>query len=257
MISFQFWQDAYRDAGIPEPDCWKEGLLKPDNHTVSVSDLAYIAGFHGMCTLGVGEIAGFLKNGQGIVLKDKREWEMDIIIKCTGFLTNHDTVEITGCDKTWPNAFLDFNLGFQAEPLLDGAQFGSTKGRVAEDGEASEMAKQIKFIQGNFHRMSSLPEDVQEGSKMKGNPFGSGYTGQMLVNFDYHAWCATVPERQKNAMGMWGDDGKLPTIRCWISELGALGMQTYYKLLANYWRAQDEERAQLEGPSRELGEAEE
>ena len=40
-------QSCYVDAGLKSPQCWKEGLLKPNNHTISVSDVAFVAGFHG------------------------------------------------------------------------------------------------------------------------------------------------------------------------------------------------------------------
>merc|ERR1711879_539604 len=70
MISFQCWQQCFEDAGLPTPECWKEGLLKPHSHTVSVSDVAFIAGYHGMCDLMVGEIGYFHRQGQGVLLTD-------------------------------------------------------------------------------------------------------------------------------------------------------------------------------------------
>eukprot|EP00439_Symbiodinium_sp_Y106_P022665 s7215_g2.t2 len=80
VISFDAWKQCY-DAGLPQPECWAEGLLKPHNHTVSVSDLAFIAGYHGLATLKVGEIAAYRPDGHGVVLKDGSKVDCDIIIK--------------------------------------------------------------------------------------------------------------------------------------------------------------------------------
>ena len=33
------WQRAYAASGATPPECWAEGLFRPDGHTVSVSDI--------------------------------------------------------------------------------------------------------------------------------------------------------------------------------------------------------------------------
>merc|ERR1712032_174888 len=80
VISFNCWRECYENAKLPTPECWDEGLLKPHNHTVSVSDLVYIGGYHGCCSLRVGEIASCLDDGHKVQLKDGSVLDADIII---------------------------------------------------------------------------------------------------------------------------------------------------------------------------------
>merc|ERR1711920_1216101 len=99
-IGFDVWRNCYTDAGLRTPECWDEGLLKPHNHTVSVSDLCFIGGFHGMVDLRVGEIARFRPDGHGVILKDGSIMDADIVIKAAGFHLNTEVPGITGLTGT-------------------------------------------------------------------------------------------------------------------------------------------------------------
>ena len=50
------WQSLYDDSGAARPECWLNGLLKPDGHTVSVSDIFFVAHTTSMLTTRVGEV---------------------------------------------------------------------------------------------------------------------------------------------------------------------------------------------------------
>eukprot|EP00438_Fugacium_kawagutii_P007442 Skav210451 [mRNA] locus=scaffold1297:211831:216515:+ [translate_table: standard] len=104
---------SLQDSGLPEPECWAEGLLKPHNHTVS--DLGFIAGYHGLATLRYG-----------------------------------------------------------AEPLLDGAQFGSAKGRVAEEEQVSEEALErvgsVVYRLCHDGRLVTHPEFQKDLMEASGEP---------------------------------------------------------------------------------------
>ncbi|CAE8638874.1 unnamed protein product, partial [Polarella glacialis] len=127
IISFDAWRQCYKDACLDTPECWEEGLLKPHNHTVSVSDLAFLGGYYGLVDLRVGEIASFRSDGQGVLLKDGSGLDCDIVIKATGFHLNDEVPAVTGYSKIHSFNLLDFNLNYGAEPLLDGGQHGSQK----------------------------------------------------------------------------------------------------------------------------------
>ena len=88
----------------------------------------------------VGEIQEYRNDGHGVILKDGSKLDCDIIIKATGFLLNDEVPKICGREKIYPFDVMDFNLLYGAEPLLDGAQFGSAKGRVAEEEQVSDEA---------------------------------------------------------------------------------------------------------------------
>merc|ERR1719160_1101565 len=104
-------------------------MLKPPNHTVSVPDLGFIAGYYGMCSFRVGEIDYCKDDGYGVVLKKSGDIiNCDIIVKCTGFHFCREVERITGHTKMWASGVIDYNMGYVSETLLDGAQFAAASG---------------------------------------------------------------------------------------------------------------------------------
>lgn len=217
MISQSYWQNCYTDAGLETPECWKEGLLKPHNHTVSVSDLAFIGGWHGMVDLKVGEIQRFTSDGQGVELKDGSKMEVDIVIKCTGFHLQDVVPKITGFEKMYPSGLITTNMAYLAEPLLDGGQFGSSKGKV--DSEEVQSGTDDIIFYENADKVQRLPPNIAKMLQGRSNPFGSGYAGGLMVNSDFMAWMAANPEKQKHALSCWKEP-RMPVIRHWVSHIG-------------------------------------
>jgi len=233
MVSFQAWQKCFDDAGIAQPECWSEGLLKPHGHTISVSDLAYIGGSHDMVALRVGEIKHYRKDGQGVVLKDGSEVELDIVIKCTGFLMNTDVPKITGQGKIHANNLLDFNLMYSAEPILDGGQFGSSKGAASTEDIVKKDVDEIFWK--NIEKVKTvLPDYAQESFQPRGNPFGSGYVGIATVTAENLAWLSTQPEKQQQLLSHLGEP-VLDTVQMWASHTGVgqfeMNKRMFVKLL--------------------------
>eukprot|EP00930_Biecheleria_cincta_P069026 TRINITY_DN5681_c0_g2_i2.p1 TRINITY_DN5681_c0_g2~~TRINITY_DN5681_c0_g2_i2.p1 ORF type:complete len:909 (+),score=145.53 TRINITY_DN5681_c0_g2_i2:30-2756(+) len=225
VISFEAWQKCYENAGLPTPDCWKEGLLKPHNHTISVSDLAYIAGFHGMVDLRVGEIAQCRPDGQGVVLLDGSRIDCEIIIKATGFHLNDEVPNITGKNQIYAFNMMDHNLSYGAEPLLDGAQFGSAKGRLAEEEEIDESA----IRRGIEKSMALGLPDLS----LRANPFGSSYVGMMLHTAYFTAWAVKNPELQECLMHVSGEP-KQDVVKMWSSQISTRLGDALKKALANF-----------------------
>merc|ERR1711965_622218 len=56
-VVLSHWHRAYDASGAWRPECWSEGLLKPDGHTVSVSDLFFIGHHMRMLATVCGEAA--------------------------------------------------------------------------------------------------------------------------------------------------------------------------------------------------------
>ncbi|CAJ1422828.1 unnamed protein product [Effrenium voratum] len=224
MISFDAWKKCYEDAGLPTPECWAEGLLKPHNHTISVSDLAFIAGYHGLATLRVGEIKEFRNDGHGVVLKDGSKLDCDIIIKATGFLLNDEVPKISGRRNIHSFDVLDFNMAYGAEPLLDGAQFGSAKGRIAEEEQVSEEALYQGILQ---MQRTGLPDISQ-----RNNPFGSGYAGPMYVSAWFFKWLVLHPEFQEDLLKACGNPAQ-DAVRMWASSIGVNRQNITKKLVVD------------------------
>jgi len=222
VISFEAWKKCYEDAGLPTPDCWAQGLLKPHNHTISVSDLVYIAGFHGLASLRVGEIKEFRKDGQGVTLMDGSSLDCDIIIKATGFHLNTEVPQITGQEKIYSFSLLNKNMGYGAEPLLDGAQFGSAKGRLAVEEQLDETA-----LHNGIMEMGKLG---MPDASQRSNPFGSSYAGMMFHHAYFFKWLFQHQDEQDALMEVSGAPSQ-DAVKMWSSTIGISIRDTLKHLL--------------------------
>ena len=79
-------------------------------------------------------------------MTDGSSVDFDILIKCTGFKLNKDVVSITGQDKMHSMGYIDVNLFYTAEPLLDAAQFGSPFGSSYVGGMISSVKMYTPLI---------------------------------------------------------------------------------------------------------------
>ena len=60
-VVLMHWQKAYDLTGATRPECWKEeGVLKPDGHTVSTSDMFFIAHHMRMIATRLGEVLSLI-----------------------------------------------------------------------------------------------------------------------------------------------------------------------------------------------------
>jgi len=235
MISFDVWRDCYVKAGLKTPACWDEGLLKPFNHTVSVSDLAFIGGYHGLFDIKVGEIARFTDDGKGVELQDGGILECEIIIKCTGFHITDDAANLTGIKKMHPYGLMGPNMNNYAEPLLDGGQFGSAKGAAEveidwgfteeEIKEGTKVYKELGYDESNLTSM------------LGGNPFGSGTCGFCRVSGKYFNWLLDNAEDQKSLLKHSGDAG-MSVEQVWQSQIGRHLFATLGRLVAGLAKPQ-------------------
>jgi hypothetical protein len=85
-VVLSHWHRVYDVSGACRPECWSEGLLKPDGHTVSVSDLFFIAHHAGMLETMRGEVACL----EGTVARTRNgdAFEAGVVIKFVGFDLN-------------------------------------------------------------------------------------------------------------------------------------------------------------------------
>jgi len=217
MISFECWQNCYKDAGLRSPKCWDEGLLKPNNHTISVSDVAFIAGYHGMFKLQVGEIRRFRPDGMGVELIDGSTIDCNMVIKCTGFHLNDDVPKLTGMSKMQPYGLLDVNMNYQAEPLLDGGQFGGGgKDKTAVDLDYGDITQEQYFKGLEVLRM--LPFFKDKYVEPNGNPFGSGQGGPIVYLSNYFTYLMTHPEEQEALFKLSGTPPQ-DVVKLWASQI--------------------------------------
>ena len=127
---FELWQQIYDLSGAARPDVWKAGMLKPDGHTVSVSDLFFVGHHFGMAATKVCTVERLRE--EAAMVRDAssgREWvPCDVLIKCVGFELQGSNAELVGAEYMRGFGLVARNLWVQVEPHLDEAFFRSPFG---------------------------------------------------------------------------------------------------------------------------------
>jgi len=116
-VVFAHWQRTYQSSGTAPPECWKEGALKPDGHTVSTSDIFFIAHHMRMLSTQLGEVEILLDGSIGT--KAQERLEADLLIKCVGFDVNEGNELLLGRTQMRCIGLVERNLWLQVEPHLD------------------------------------------------------------------------------------------------------------------------------------------
>lgn len=91
IVVFDAWQVVQDDSGATRPECWARGLLKPDGHTVSVSDIFFIA--HRQDRLHTAREEVLRIHPKQIETVSGSFVRAGVLIKCIGFSINE------GCEK--------------------------------------------------------------------------------------------------------------------------------------------------------------
>lgn len=126
-VLLDLWRSAFEQSGATVPECWAtSNSLKPNGHTVSVSDVWFIAHRFGLLNTVIGEIETFTESG--ITLKNGCEIPTDIFVECCGFEYNDAAPKIIGRDLMRCNGYVDTNFMYMAECLLDEGAHGSVFG---------------------------------------------------------------------------------------------------------------------------------
>ena len=120
------WQQVYDVTRAARPECWAAGVLKPDGHTVSVSDIFFAAHHLQLVTTILGEAAQLECGGVRTATGD---WlDAQILIKCVGFELNRGNSTLLNTQRMRGFGLVDTNLWVQVEPHLDAGQFASPFG---------------------------------------------------------------------------------------------------------------------------------
>jgi len=117
------WRDTYKASGAVTPEVWP-GKIKHDGHTISVSDIWFIAHKMGkMCTR-VGALESMCADG--CVLSDGSMLPCDIVVGCIGFERNTTFCEqLTGRTEVMYSNYLDKNMIYLADAEIDESAFNS------------------------------------------------------------------------------------------------------------------------------------
>ena len=116
------WQRAYQAAGASPPECWREGRFRPDGHSVSVSDLYFLAHHLGLVHSEVALTRRFRPDG---IETDRGSFHLaDIVCKCVGFEVNESNERLFG--RAWMGAdgMVGRGTWVMVEPYLDARASG-------------------------------------------------------------------------------------------------------------------------------------
>ena len=122
------WLKTYQQSGAKPPECWRSRprMLKPDGHTVSTSDLFFVAHHLRVADTLLGEVARIERDcvvtaptgeARGAALA------CATLIKCVGFHPNESNAALLGRTHLRGIGLVDTNLWLIAEPHLDAGAF--------------------------------------------------------------------------------------------------------------------------------------
>ena len=148
------WRKVYNESGSAVPEVWP-GKVKHDGHTISVSDIWFVASHLGMLDTKVGTLERM--EPEGCVLNDGSFLPCDVVVGCIGFERNTTFCEqLTGRTIVKHSNYLDKNMMYLADAEIDESAFNSFFG-----SSVLEYAKFYTnvFVQG-FERPDALGEHL-------------------------------------------------------------------------------------------------
>jgi cation diffusion facilitator CzcD-associated flavoprotein CzcO len=129
------WKKLYDQSGATQPECWM-GKIKHDGHTISVSDLWFIAHYLKKLETVTGTITGMYEDG--VIVDHQHRIDADVVVNCVGFHRNASTVsQLTGYDKMYNNNYIDKDFMYLADAYIDDDAFNSLFG--------SSVLEMVKF----------------------------------------------------------------------------------------------------------------
>ena len=144
--NMMLWKRLYEQSGATEPECWM-GKIKHTGHTISVSDIWFIAHHLGKLETVTGSVSGMFDGGvevdtgtgsnSGTDGSTKKRIAADVVVKCVGFERNtSEAVRISGVDTMYNTNYVDKDFMYLADAYIDDDVFNSFFG-----SSVLEMAK--------------------------------------------------------------------------------------------------------------------
>ncbi len=146
--NMMLWKKLYDRSRAAQPECWM-GKIKHEGHTISVSDIWFIAHFLDMLNTVTGSVTGLYE--QGVIVNHDRRIEADVVVNCIGFHRNA-TVVRSMCDynEMYNNNYIDKDLMYLADAYIDDDVFNSFFG--------SSVLEMTKFYMNVFIDFFDSPE---------------------------------------------------------------------------------------------------
>jgi hypothetical protein len=121
--NMMYWKKLYELSGATQPECWM-GKIKHAGHTISVSDIWFIAHFLKKIETITGQVSGVYENG--VVVDGQQRIEADIIVNCIGFERNASAAKaICGYTEMTNTNYVDQDFMYLADAYIDDDAFNS------------------------------------------------------------------------------------------------------------------------------------
>lgn len=148
MKNMMLWKKLYDLSGATKPECWM-GKIKHDGHTISVSDIWFIAHYLKKIETVVGGISEMTETG--VVLDNGRRIDADVVLNCIGFERNASAAKaLSGFSEIYNTNYLDKDFMYLADAFIDGNAFNSMFG--------SSVLEMVKFYLEVFITFFDNPE---------------------------------------------------------------------------------------------------
>ncbi len=121
--NMMLWKKLYDLSNATQPECWM-GKIKHEGHTISVSDIWFVAHYLNKLSTIPGNVTSLYE--QGVIVNHNQQIEADIVVNCVGFHRNAPVVQQM-CDYTemYNNNYLDKDLMYLADAYIDDDVFNS------------------------------------------------------------------------------------------------------------------------------------
>ena len=144
MRNMIFWKKLYDLSGATQPECWM-GKIKHTGHTISVSDIWFIAHYLKKLNTITGSISGMYENG--IIVDHQQRLDVDVVVNCIGFHRNGSSAyEICGYEQMYNNNYVDKDFMYLADAFIDDDVFNSFFGSSVLEMAIFYMDVYIRFF---------------------------------------------------------------------------------------------------------------
>ena len=116
-LLFARWQSLHRDSGASQPECWQVGLIKPDGHTLSASDMFFVAHRLRLLSTKRGMVRSL--ESTAIACDDDTLVPADVLLKCVGFEVSEQNEHLLGRSRRPGAGPIAGHLWIFCEPHLD------------------------------------------------------------------------------------------------------------------------------------------
>jgi hypothetical protein len=121
--NMMLWKKLYDASGATQPECWM-GKIKHEGHTISVSDIWFIAHYLKKLETITGTITGMYE--QGVTVNHGQRIEADIVVNCVGFHRNASIIkELCDYREMYNNNYIDKDFMYLADAYIDDDVFNS------------------------------------------------------------------------------------------------------------------------------------